>query len=347
MRQYKKKIKTYTEKTIEKAIEEINDGASIRETARKYNMSFFMLRNRHKKQIDEGTCQLEDKRGKKIELPESVELKLKNGLLIMEKMGLGPTMSEFKGIVQDYLEGNEIANKFNNNLPGYEWVHNFLLRHNLSLKKGGMMQIARKTVTSDPFVIYSFYELLGSEMNRLGIMNRPECIWNLDETSFPQDPSKTKTIGSKGNKTVRLTCGSGRENVTVLATVNAAGIALDPLIVFQGKNLQNTWIGNPDKTLPNTGYAVSDNGWMTAKVFEQFFSKFIEHTKDCRPTLLILDGHLSHTSMNVLDMAEKNEISILKLPAHCTDLLQPLDVACCALGEPAQWEFKPIFSVDN
>ena len=30
--------------------------------------------------------------------------------------------------------------------------------HNLALKKEGLMQLARKSVTSDPFVIYGFYE---------------------------------------------------------------------------------------------------------------------------------------------------------------------------------------------
>ncbi|KAK8372578.1 hypothetical protein O3P69_016275 [Scylla paramamosain] len=80
------------------------------------------------------------------------------------------------------------------------------------------MQLARKSVTSDPFVIYGFYDMLEKEMDRLNIKDRPECIYNLDETGFPMDPSKSKTIGSKGEKTVRLTHGANRENITVLAT---------------------------------------------------------------------------------------------------------------------------------
>ncbi|KAK8371956.1 hypothetical protein O3P69_016299 [Scylla paramamosain] len=62
------------------------------------------------------------------------------------------------------------------------------------------MQLARKSVTSDPFVIYGFYDMLEKEMDRLNIKDRPECIYNLDETGFPMDPSKSKTIGSKGEK---------------------------------------------------------------------------------------------------------------------------------------------------
>ena len=42
---------------------------------------------------------------------------------------------------------------------------------------------------------------------------------------------------------------------------------------------------------------------------------------------MIFDGHLSHLMIDIVLLAKKENISFLKLPAHCTDLLQPLDVA--------------------
>ncbi|XP_066946101.1 uncharacterized protein [Macrobrachium rosenbergii] len=188
----------------------------------------------------------------------------------------------------------------------------------MTLKTGGMMQLAKKSVTSDPFVIYGFYDLLKDEMERLEISDRPECIWNLDETGFPLDPSKTKTVGRKGTKTVRVTSGSKRENIS-------DGSALDPLIIFKGKNMQSSWVGTA--ALPETQYALSESGWTTRMIFEDFFKGFVEKTNDSRPLLLILDGHLSHTSVETIIVAKSENISIIKLPAHCTDLLQPIDVA--------------------
>jgi hypothetical protein len=246
----------------------------------------------------------------------------------MEKMGLGPTIAEFQGIIQDYLVANEIDTRFKDNRPGRDWVTSFLKRHMLTLKKGGMMQMARKSVTSDPFVIYGYYDLLEKEIDRLQIRDRLECIYNLDETGFPTDPSKAKTIGTTGVKTVRLTHGANRENITVLATCCADGTCLDPLIVFKGKKMQSTWVGN--EALPDTEYAVTDSGWMTCAVFEDFFIKFAKKTAGIRPILLIMDGHLSHTSLATVELAIKENISIMKLPPHCTDLLQPLDVGVFA-----------------
>lgn len=132
----------------------------------------------------------------------------------------------------------------------------------------------------------------------------------------------------KDDMRVRITSGSNRENISVLATCCADGTSLDPLIIFKGKNMQSSWVGTD--ALPETQYAVSESGWMTRVIFEDFFKSFVEKTKDIRPILLILDGHLSHTSLATVELAKQENISIIKLPAHCTDLLQPLDVACFA-----------------
>ncbi|XP_037794933.1 uncharacterized protein LOC119590332 [Penaeus monodon] len=251
VRTYKKKMKQYNEVTIAVAINDVIEGSSIKRTAKKYGMSSGMLW----KPCPDEKSNTEHK--------------------------------DNRDIVHDYLIANEISTPFKDNRPGRDWVNSFLLRHNMTLKKGGQMQLARKSVTSDPFVIYGFYDMLEKEMDRLNIKDRPECIYNLDETGFPMDPSKSKTIGSKGEKTVRLTHGANRENITVLATCCADGTCLDPLTL--AKKTANT-----------------------------------------RPLLVILDGHLSHTSLTTVEVAIQENISLIKLPPHCTDLLQPLDVACFA-----------------
>ena len=191
------------------------------------------------------------------------------------------------------------------------------------------MQYARKSVTSDPFVVYNFYDMLTNLMTELDLFDKPAHIYNCDETAFPLDPTQTNLIGSKGLKTIRVTAGANRENYTVLATCSAAGRALDPLFIFESQDqhgkLQTSMYGT--KALPNTLYGTSKNGWINAKIFYQWLEYFIEMVTE-RPILLILDGHSSHTDFHVVELANANEIYMVKLPPHCTDLLQPLDVAC-------------------
>ena len=73
--------------------------------------------------------------------------------------------------------------------------------------------------------------------------------------AFPLDPSECKVIAAKGKTAFRIMKGPGRQNIDVLAAVNACGRALRPLIIFQGKNLQSIWKGH--NALPSTTYAVS------------------------------------------------------------------------------------------
>ena len=45
-----------------------------------------------------------------------------------------------------------------------------------------------------------------------------------------------------------------------------------------------------------------------------------------RPVLLIEDGHSSHVSIKLIELARKNGVHLLCLPAHTTHILPPLDV---------------------
>lgn len=324
-RVYKPTSKLYTEASIFCALDEVRRGAAIKTTAKKYFMSPTMLTQRLKKAE---TNLPVGKQGRGTWLSSEIENKLAMYLRRMSEMGMGPTKGEVIAIVSEYLIANEMNVPFTDSAPGKDWAFKFMQRHSLVLKKAITMQIARKNVTSDPFVIYGFYDILEAEVQRLGIADRPECVWNLDESGFPMDPSRCKTVHAVGKPAIQVTCGANRDNTTVLACCSADGTAMDPLVIFKGKgkHIMSNWKG--DGSLPKMTYGISESGWMTTDIFHEWFEHFCKETKDIRPLLLLYDGHLSHTSLQTIELAVNEGISILKLPAHCTDVLQPLDVAC-------------------
>ena len=163
-----------------------------------------------------------------------------------------------------------------------------------------MISTARKSATSNAFIIFDFYDKL---------------------TNIVTD-HKLK----RGNA-YRVTCGAGRDNTTVLAVASASGSVLDPLIVFSGKHLQSTW--RDEKALPGSWYGISDSGWMTTDVFSNWIEKSANLVTE-RPLLLLYDGHLTHVSVAFIELAMKQNIIILKFPSHVADVQQPLDVACYA-----------------
>ena len=100
-----------------------------------------------------------------------------------------------------------------------------------------------------------------------------------------------------------------------------------PYIVYKGKNLMTNHIqGGPQGTV----YSMSDSGWMETANFREWFTKvFLQATADMRktgPVVLFFDGHKSHDSIALIELARDNNVILYILPPHTTHLLQPLDV---------------------
>ena len=101
---------------------------------------------------------------------------------------------------------------------------------------------------------------------------------------------------------------------------------MPPLVVVNGKTHRslNSW--NVQEGPSGTRWAFQDNGYMTEDLgVEWLRSVFLPNCGTHRPQLLILDGHKSHTSLNLLMLAKEAGIHLLALPPHSTHRLQPLD----------------------
>ncbi|KAJ8340713.1 hypothetical protein SKAU_G00353460 [Synaphobranchus kaupii] len=82
-----------------------------------------------------------------------------------------------------------------------------------------------------------------------------------------------------------------------------------------------------DGGLPNCLYDKSESGYIDSELFVKRFLYFIKYAvKERRPLLLIMDGHNSHQTLEVVEMALENGVILLCWPPHTSHVLQPLDV---------------------
>ena len=86
-----------------------------------------------------------------------------------------------------------------------------------------MINAARKSATSNPFIIYNFYNQLDKIVTENNLT--PKQIWNCDESKFPTDPQKCKVVSIKGEVAYKVKPGASRENITTLPVCNAVGRA--------------------------------------------------------------------------------------------------------------------------
>lgn len=197
-RKYVPRPKTYDELKLQEALENVKSGnLSLREAEKKYNIDKSLLWRRiHNLN--------RSKQGRKTVLSREKEIDLSEKIKTMAKWGWALTRLEIKNIVHTYVVQNNVQNNFKNNYPGKDWLIAFFKRNGLIAKKLEQLEKSRRQTTSDPFIVYSFYELLNQTMTSLDLHSKPQYIWNLDETYFCSDPGRVKGVTEKGQKAHRI-----------------------------------------------------------------------------------------------------------------------------------------------
>ena len=120
--------------------------------------------------------------------------------------------------------------------------------------------------------------------------------------------------------------------MTFIECISAEGEALDPLVIFRGKSVQQQWF--PNESLENFQdwyFTASENGWTSNELAVEWLTKlFIPRTQPedkNQYRLLVLDGHGSHITDEFMYTCFKNNVYLLFLPAHTSHILQPLDLS--------------------
>lgn len=162
-----------------------------------------------------------DTLGRSPAIPIEIETKLAQHLHQMEKHGFGLSRTEIMELVGQCVTKNDRNNPFKDGIPGEDWLLSFKKRHNLTVKKPQAVENSRKK-SCNPWTIYTYFDLLKDTMDSLELHDKPSQIWNLDETSFSKDPTKTKVVGLKGYASTRTIASPGKNNTTVLLGISAA-----------------------------------------------------------------------------------------------------------------------------
>lgn len=211
-----------------------------------------------------------------------------------------------------------------NHSAGKKWYQKFMDRHKeLSLRTPEHTSLHRVKGFCEENV-NKFFDQLN---DMLELKFDPSHIYNMDETGFPTVPTRTdKVITTKGTRRVGQVATAERgTSVSMALTVNAAGNSIPPMFLFPYKKMQSCFMDNA--TPGSIGFA--NGGWMTQEIFVKYMEHFLQHSHSTldNPTLLLLDNHTSHMSIEALDLAAANGVHMLTFPPHCSHRMQPLDIS--------------------
>ncbi|XP_078571581.1 uncharacterized protein LOC144859166 [Branchiostoma floridae x Branchiostoma japonicum] len=224
--------------------------------------------------------------------------------------------------------------RFGGKLPGDKWWRCFRRRHpEISLRCPDTLDRARAAMSNSSIVGHHF-KTLGDIMAKEKLHERPYLIYNADETGMCLNAKKSRVIVPTASKRAPSVSSGGRDHITVMACVSAAGTAIPPMIIFsKSRPSGNFSEGGP----PGAVYTFSESGFINTCLFEEWFiNTFVRHCHKERPVLLVVDQCSSHLSLKVLTTAMRENIILYGLPPHTSHFSQPLDVTVFSTLK-AQW----------
>ena len=313
------KLRTWSNDSMLQAMDAIKSGKmGVNRAAIEHCVPRTTLKDRIAGRVVHGTNM-----GPKAYLTHEEEKELVKFLFECSKMGHGKTRGEVLKIMEATMK------KKGTKLDGFMsqgWWWSFRKRWpEVSLRKGDSFSLAREKMTTVE-VFNDYFNLLEETLDKYNLRDKPSQIYNCDESGMPLEHKLPRVISAKGTKKIRQINFGNKTQITVLACCNATGQAIPPMVVFAGKKFNHDL---SEGEVPGTLYGMSDSGWMDQELFTNWFTNhFLQHAVAHRPLLLLLDGHSSHYTLELIKSAAENDVIIFCLPPHTTADSQPLDTCC-------------------
>ena len=261
------------------------------------------------------------------------ELLLGVYLVYSAKYGFPQNTHQLQLCVQSFLQYLGRKNPFKAGKPGKEWIRNFKKRNKDIVKdrKRESLSLSRATALRPKNLRDFFVNVYKPLYDKYGLLMRPQCVWNLDETGFQaaKDVKGGRVfVSSNAKHAYSLTATATKNSFTVLTCGSAAGHYMPPFLLVKSKSgfTKGSITGGP----PGTAYGFSKNGWMEGPTFQNWFiNHFIPYVKkvdEHNHHVLVLDGHNSHLTYKTFQAAKAANITICCLPPNTSHATQPLDV---------------------
>jgi hypothetical protein len=211
---------------------------------------------------------------------------------------------------------------------GKNWVSRFVNNQSELQTKWNRKFHSQCALCEDPVAIAAWFKLVEETRQAYSILD--DDVYNFVETGFMMGVAATSKVVTSSDTTGRaVTVQPGNRGwVTTIECINASSWCLPPFVILSEKLHQASWYQHLP---PDWVVAVSDNGWATDELSVEWVKHFNRHTAPRTHRvyrLLILDGHSSHATPEFDQYCIENKIITLRMPAHTSHLLQPLDVSC-------------------
>ena len=290
------KRKQWTDSNMVLAMEAVKEGQSVSGAAKQFGVPRRTLDDRVKGRVEHGTHP-----GPKSVLSAEEERGLVSYLVHMAQRGFPLTPKMTMAFAWAIAAKSGKKSRFSDAGPSHHWWADFRKRHpELTLRKMDKLDRSRAENLTDE-VVSDYFNSLENVLNENGLLNRPRQLYNCDETFIPLDSSKEEAVTLKKAKVTYCQALGTTEHITLLCAASASCSALPPMIIYPKSFPGGQYkLGGPDDVI----YSKNESGWVDAELFLAWFKRiFIKYAVPDRPVKLFLDGHSTHITLDLIDLA--------------------------------------------
>lgn len=336
------------ERRMKAAIDEYKarPGVSVRYLATKYELPWTSV-NRELEKHHFKTPELNElakERARGLSFPREIEVMLLDYIKTMSEIGFALTWQDVRNVAKDLAVELHIT--------GFKaskgWLRRFKKRHP-DLRRCMCEHFdSLRGMGMNEEMVSKYFKLLGDARARVeelsgGVPLTPDRVHNADESGFDRSLENTWGIFPVGSKIKRAITPVSSFHISMVASISAAG-PHEPYYIMPAKRRPQVGDGRLDVDGRLKGvrgeaeFGTVESGFLTKELWQdhvvpflcrQFKSSVSTTDPDDRLWhLLVLDGVQSHTmSPKAMRIFWQNHIYVVKMPAHTSADLQPLDIA--------------------
>lgn len=142
-----------------------------------------------------GLVDVEKKRGPETIFNKSEEETMAKYLSEMAQRGMGLRPTEFLDFVENIMKNDKRRKTFKDGRPSWDWYYAFMKRnkHIVQKRKETPLEISRAKVTTEE--VDGWFHNYRMFMSDNHLMDKPERVYNADETGFTMGSKYGEVIG--------------------------------------------------------------------------------------------------------------------------------------------------------
>ena len=178
---------------------------------------------------------------------------------------------------------------------------------------------------ANKYVVSNHFKTLGKLLEENDLLNKPEHSFNVNESGMCMNCKNGKLVVKKGAKQAHSTAKSQRDHITVNCCLSANWQTIPPFITYEKAFPLAPY---RSEGMVNAFYGKSENGNMDKVTFCTWATDhFIKLKNHFGKRILIIDGHGSRISIEIIQAAIDNNVILYCFAAYTKHILEPLDVA--------------------